>query len=41
MNLLLDTHILLWVLACPKKLPGEGAKLINQANAVQGLIIIL
>ena len=34
MNLLLDTHVLLWVLAGPKKLSGEAVKLINQANAV-------
>lgn len=34
MNLLLDTHVLLWVLASPKKLPDEAIKAIHQANTV-------
>lgn len=34
MNLLLDTHILLWVLASPTKLPTKAVMLINQAHAV-------
>jgi PIN domain nuclease of toxin-antitoxin system len=33
-NLLLDTHVLLWVLAKPGKLPKTGAEAIHQANAV-------
>ncbi|TAL47118.1 MAG: type II toxin-antitoxin system VapC family toxin [Methylovulum sp.] len=34
MNLLLDTHILLWALAKPKQLPDKAVKAIYQANAV-------
>lgn len=34
MNLLLDTHILLWVLAKPKQLPDKAVKAIYQANTV-------
>jgi PIN domain nuclease of toxin-antitoxin system len=33
-NLLLDTHVLLWVLASPRKLPGEALDAIHRANAV-------
>jgi len=34
MNLLLDTHILLWFLADTKKLPKEAAKAIHKAKTV-------
>ncbi|CAA9892565.1 PilT protein domain protein, toxin of TAS system [Candidatus Methylobacter favarea] len=34
MNLLLDTHILLWALAKPKQLPDTAVNAIYQANAV-------
>ncbi|MDO9046873.1 MAG: type II toxin-antitoxin system VapC family toxin [Methylobacter sp.] len=34
MNLLLDTHILLWALAKPKQLPDKAAKAIYQASNV-------
>ena len=34
MNLLLDTHILLWALAKPKQLPNKAVKAIYQANDV-------
>jgi len=34
MNLLLDTHILLWALAKPKLLPEKAAKAIYQADTV-------
>ena len=34
MNLLLDTHILLWALAKPKQLPDKAVKAIYQANNV-------
>lgn len=34
MNVLLDTHVLLWVLASPGKLPSGALKAIEQANAV-------
>ena len=34
MNLLLDTHILLWALAKPKQLPKKAAKAIYLANTV-------
>jgi PIN domain nuclease of toxin-antitoxin system len=34
MNLLLDTHILLWFLANTKKLPKKAVKAINDANTV-------
>ena len=34
MKMLLDTHILLWVLVCPKKLPGKALQFINQVNSV-------
>ncbi len=34
MNVLLDTHILLWVLAKPKQLPDKAVNAINQANNV-------
>ncbi|MDD5353238.1 MAG: type II toxin-antitoxin system VapC family toxin [Candidatus Omnitrophica bacterium] len=34
MNLLLDTHILLWFLASTNQLPKEAVKAINNANAV-------
>ena len=34
MNLLLDTHILLWALAKPKQLPNKAVNAIYQANAV-------
>lgn len=30
MNLLLDTHILLWVLAAPEKLPPAGLQAIHR-----------
>lgn len=32
MNLLLDTHILLWAAASPEKLPAEALSLINDDN---------
>jgi PIN domain nuclease of toxin-antitoxin system len=34
MNLLLDTHILLWVLAKPKRLPDKALQAIHQADEV-------
>jgi PIN domain nuclease of toxin-antitoxin system len=34
MNVLLDTHVLLWVLASPGKLPSGALRAIDQANAV-------
>lgn len=34
MNLLLDTHILLWFLASTNQLPKEAVKAINNANTV-------
>lgn len=34
MNLLVDTHILLWILAKPKQLHEQAVKAINQANNV-------
>lgn len=34
MNLLLDTHILLWALAKPKQLPEKAVKAIYQADNV-------
>ncbi|MEY3881721.1 MAG: hypothetical protein RIQ94_2517, partial [Pseudomonadota bacterium] len=34
MNLLLDTHILLWVLAKPKQLPDQAVKAIYQADNI-------
>lgn len=34
MNLLLDTHILLWLLADTKKLPKDAVKAIRHAKAV-------
>lgn len=34
MNLLLDTHILLWFLASINQLPKEAVKAINNANTV-------
>jgi hypothetical protein len=34
MNLLVDTHILLWVLAKPKLLPKKALTVINQAESV-------
>jgi PIN domain nuclease of toxin-antitoxin system len=34
MNLLLDTHILLWVLAKPKQLPDKALNAIQQAHNV-------
>ena len=32
MRVLLDTHLLLWALSAPSKLPAEARKLINDAN---------
>ncbi|MEY3761097.1 MAG: hypothetical protein RIR39_2588, partial [Pseudomonadota bacterium] len=32
MNILLDTHILLWALASPKKLPKAAVAAIHQAH---------
>ncbi len=34
MNVLLDTHILLWLLAQPQKLPSAAVQAIEQANKV-------
>jgi len=34
MNLLLDTHILLWLLASTDQLPKKAVKAINNANTV-------
>lgn len=34
MNLLLDTHILLWVLACPERLSKAAITAIHQAGIV-------
>jgi len=34
MNLLLDTHILLWVLAKPEQLSDKAVKVIKEANTV-------
>ena len=32
MRVLLDTHLLLWALGAPSKLPAAARKLINDAN---------
>ena len=34
MNLLLDTHILLWALAKPKQLPHQAVEAIYQADTI-------
>lgn len=34
MNILLDTHIVLWMLASPKKMPRAAVKAIEQAHQV-------